>query len=58
LKNVGSFSVVNGPKGGSEVLVKLTDKGRDEIIEFFYSGKEKKSVKMARQKNRSPNKIL
>ena len=41
----GSWSVVNDPKGGSEVLLKLAEKGRDEIIDLFYDGKEKKELK-------------
>src|SRR5665647_2379185 len=44
LQKDGSWSVVNDPKGGSEVLLKLTEKGRDEIIDLFYSGKEKRAV--------------
>jgi len=37
LQKYGSFfRVVNDPKGGSEVLLKLTEKGRDEIIDLFY----------------------
>jgi DNA-binding MarR family transcriptional regulator len=45
LQKDGSWSVVNDPKGGSEVLLKLTEKGRDEIIDLFYSGKEKRDLK-------------
>lgn len=45
LQNDDSFSIVNDPKGGSDVLVKLTEKGRDEIIDLFYSGKEKRELK-------------
>jgi hypothetical protein len=45
LQKDGSWSVVNDPKGGSEVLLKLTEKGRDEIIDLFYSGKEKRELK-------------
>ena len=46
LQKYGSFfSVVNDPKGGSEVLLKLTEKARDEIIDLFYSGKEKRELK-------------
>lgn len=44
-KDSSFFSVVNDPKGGSEVLVKLTEKGRDEIIDLFYSNKEKRELK-------------
>jgi hypothetical protein len=45
LQKDGSWSVVKDPKGGSEVLLKLTEKGRDEIIDLFYSGKEKRELK-------------
>ena len=41
LQQTGSWSVVNDPKGGSDVLLKLTKKGRDEIIDLFYDDKEK-----------------
>src|SRR5665647_2959485 len=44
LQKDGSWSVVNDPKGGSDVLLKLTEKGMDEIIDLFYSGKEKRAV--------------
>ena len=45
LQKDGSWSVVNDPKGGSDVLLKLTEKGRDEIIDLFYSGMEKRELK-------------
>ena len=45
LQKKGSWSVVNDPKGGSDVLLKLTEKGRDEIIDLFYDGKEKRELK-------------
>jgi hypothetical protein len=45
LQKVGSWSVVNDPKGSSDVLLKLTEKGRDEIIDLFYDGKEKRELK-------------
>jgi hypothetical protein len=45
LQKDGSWSVVNDPKGGSDVLLKLTEKGRDEIIDLFYDGKEKRELK-------------
>ena len=44
-KDVSFCSVVNDPEGGSEVLVKLTEKGRDEIINLFYDDKEKRELK-------------
>jgi malate/lactate dehydrogenase len=45
LQKGDSWSVVNDTKGGSEVLLKLTEKGRDEIIDLFYDGKEKRELK-------------
>jgi len=45
LQKDGSFSFVNNPKGGSEVIVYLTKKGRDVIINLFYSNKEKRKLK-------------
>jgi hypothetical protein len=45
LHNDDSFSIVDDPKGGSDVLLKLTEKGRDEIIDLFYDGKEKRELK-------------
>ncbi len=45
LRKGDSWSVVNDPKGGSDVLLKLTEKGRDEIIDLFYGGKEKRELK-------------
>jgi len=45
LQKDGSWSVVNNPEGGSDVLLKLTEKERDEIIDLFYDGKEKRELK-------------
>ena len=45
LQKDDSWSAVNDPKGGSDVLLKLTEKGRDEIIDLFYEGKEKRELK-------------
>ncbi len=45
LQKDGSWNVVNDPKGGSDALLKLTEKGRNEIIDLFYEGKEKKELK-------------
>jgi len=42
LQKDGSFSFV---KGGSEAIVYLTEKGRDVIINLFYSNKEKRELK-------------
>lgn len=45
LQQDDSFRVVNDPKGGSEVMLCLTKKGRDEIVDVFYSKKEKRELK-------------
>jgi hypothetical protein len=45
LRKGDSWSVVNDPEGGSDVLLKLTEKGRDEIIDLFYDGKEKREIR-------------
>lgn len=45
LQKDGSWIVVNDPKGDSDVLLKLTEKGRHEIIDLFYWGKEKRKLK-------------
>jgi hypothetical protein len=39
------FRVDNDPKAGSEAMVHLMEKGRDEIIDLFYSNKEKRELK-------------
>jgi hypothetical protein len=53
LQKSGSWSVVNDPKGGSDVLLKLTEKGRDEIIDLFYDDKEKRELKRLIKKQTS-----
>ena len=45
LREGDSWSVVKDPEGSSDVLLKLTEKGRDEIIDLFYDGKEKRELK-------------
>ena len=45
LREGDSWSVVNDPRGGSDALLKLTEKGRDEIIDLFYDGEEKRELK-------------
>lgn len=45
LQKDGSYSVVNDPEGGSELFVKVTEKGLGELIDLFYSGKEKRQLK-------------
>jgi hypothetical protein len=42
---ISFYVIVNDPKGGSEVMARLTEKGRDEIINLSYSGKEKRELK-------------
>jgi hypothetical protein len=45
LQEGGLVRLVNDPKGGSEVMVHLTEKGRDEFIDTSYSNKAKKELK-------------
>jgi hypothetical protein len=45
LQENGSIWLENDPKGDSEVIVHLTEQERDNIIDLFYSGKEKKELK-------------
>jgi hypothetical protein len=39
------FRVVNDPKGGSEVILQVTEKGRDSIIGVFYSKSQQRELK-------------
>jgi hypothetical protein len=45
LQENGSIWLEFDPKGDSEVIVHLTEQERDNIIDLFYSGKEKKELK-------------
>ncbi len=45
LQEGGSYRLENDPKDASEVIVHLTEKGRDEIVDLFYSTEEKKELK-------------
>jgi DNA-binding MarR family transcriptional regulator len=45
LEESGFVRLENDPKGTSEVIVHLSEQGRDEIVDLFYSGKEKKELK-------------
>lgn len=45
LQEGSSYRLENDPKDTSEVIVHLTEQGRDEIVDLFYSGKEKKELK-------------
>ncbi len=45
LQESGSIWLENDPKGVSEVKVHLTEQERDNIIDLFYSGKEKRELK-------------
>jgi hypothetical protein len=40
------INLENDPKGTSEVIVHLTEQGRDEIIDHLYSKEEKKELKL------------
>jgi len=44
LQEGGSYRVENDPKDTSEVIVYLTEKGRDEIVDLFYSKEEKREL--------------
>jgi hypothetical protein len=39
--------------GGSDVLLKLTEKGRDEIINLFYDSKEERELNVSSKKQNS-----
>jgi len=41
LEESGFVRLENDPKGTSEVIVHLSEQGRDEIVDLFYSGKER-----------------
>jgi hypothetical protein len=43
LRNDDFFSVLNDPKRSSEVIIQVTEKGRDSIIGVFYSKVNKES---------------
>lgn len=45
LQESGSIWLENDPKGVSEAKVHLTEQERDNIIDLFYSGKEKRELK-------------
>lgn len=45
LQETGAYKLEKDPNGGSEVIVHLTEKGRDEIINLFYAGNEKRELK-------------
>jgi DNA-binding MarR family transcriptional regulator len=46
LQESGFINLENDPKGTSEVIVHLTEQGRDEIIDHLYSKEEKKELKL------------
>jgi len=50
LQEIGFFRLENDAKEDSEVIVHLTKQGRDEIIDLFYSGKEKRQLKRLLQR--------
>jgi len=45
LQESGFIRLENDPKGTSEIIVHLTNQGRDEIVDLFYSKKGKKELK-------------
>jgi hypothetical protein len=45
LKDDDCFRIINDPEEDSEVIIQLTEKGRDEIIGLFYSKSEQRKLK-------------
>jgi hypothetical protein len=45
LKDDDCFRIINDPEKGSEFIIQLTEKGRDEIIGLFYSKSEQRKLK-------------
>ncbi len=45
LKEDDCFRIIEDPKGGSEAIIKLTEKGRNEIIGLFYSKSQQRELK-------------
>ena len=45
LQEDGSIRLENNPRDASEVIVHLTEQGRDAMVDLFYSKEEKKELK-------------
>lgn len=45
LKEDNCFRIINDPKGDSEDIIQVTEKGRNEIISLFYSKSEQRELK-------------
>jgi hypothetical protein len=45
LRKDDCFRIIADPNGGSDTIVQVTEKGRDQIIGVFYSTKEQKELK-------------
>jgi hypothetical protein len=45
LKKDDCFRIIDDPKGSSEAIVQVTEKGRDSMINLFYSEKDKRMLK-------------
>ncbi len=45
LKKDDCFRIIEDPKGGLEAIIKLTEKGRNQIIGLFYSKSQQRELK-------------
>lgn len=45
LKEDNCFRIIDDPKGRSEVIIQVTEKGRNEIIGLFYSKSQQRELK-------------
>jgi hypothetical protein len=45
LKEDDCFRIINDPEGSSEVIIQVTEKGRNSIIGLFYSKSEQRELK-------------
>ena len=45
LKEDDCFRIIDDPKGSSEAIIQVTEKGRNEIIGLFYSKSQQRELK-------------
>ncbi len=45
LREDDCFRIIDDPTGGSDTIVQVTKKGRDQIIDVFYSTREQREFK-------------
>jgi hypothetical protein len=45
LREDDCFMIIDDPNGGSDTIVQVTEKGRDQIIGVFYSTRQQKELK-------------